>query len=153
MFQGFANFYYHFIWGFSKIAGPLTSILKTDSLSPSENSLNKMIENDEVVGRSNNSDQNMAESRKSKNRQILAKSKKSSHPNKSKILINLTMATNADAMGYLTPEVGKAFTRLRQAFTKYQFSNILIWNVISGLKLIYQISLMAEYFVSWILIR
>ena len=58
MFLGFANFYYCFIRGFKKIAGPLTSILKTSNLS--KNSLNKMVEDDEMVGGSNNSGQNLA---------------------------------------------------------------------------------------------
>ena len=85
-----------------------------------------MVEENKVVGRSNNSGQNLAKSKKSKNHQILAKSKKSSHSklskskkailNKSKILVNLTMVTNANATGYLIPKAREAFTQLRQAF-------------------------------------
>ena len=128
MFLGFTNFYCCFIQGFSKIAKPLTLMLKIDSPSPSENFLNKMVEDDEVVKGSNCSGQNLAKSRKSKNHQNLAKSKKSNYLKlfkskkvilyKSKILVNLILATNADTIGYLTSKAREAFTRLRQAFTK-----------------------------------
>ena len=67
VFLGFANFYCRFIQGFNKIAGLLTSILRIGSPSPSENSLNKMVENNEAVGGSNNSGQNLVESKYSKN--------------------------------------------------------------------------------------
>ena len=113
VFLGFANFYCCFIWGFSKIASPLTSMLRTSNLS--ENSLNKMVEDDEVVDGSNNSGQNLAESKKSKNYQISAKSRKAIL-NKIKISVNSTMAATADATGYLTPKARGAFTQLRQAF-------------------------------------
>ena len=73
--------------------------------NPSENSLNKMVEDDKVVGRSNNSGQSLAKSKKSKNHQILAKSKKAIL-NKSEILVNLTMATNAD----VTPKLEKSLS-------------------------------------------
>ena len=118
MFLGFANFYCCFIQGFSKIAGPLTSILKTSNSS--KNFLNKIVEDDEVVGRSNNSGQNLAELKKLKNHPKLSKPKKPSHPklsqskktilNKSEILVNSTVAVNADATRYLTPKARKAFT-------------------------------------------
>ena len=85
-----------------------------------------MIEDDEIIGRSNNLSQNMAKLRKSKNCQILAKSKKSSHLklskkailNKSEILVNSTIATNTDTMGYLTSKAREVFTQLRQPFIK-----------------------------------
>ena len=38
--------------------------------------------------------------------------------NKSKILVNLTVATNAGAMGYFTPKTRETFIQVRQAFTK-----------------------------------
>ena len=119
VFLGFANFYCCFIQGFSKIAGPITSILRTSS--PSENSLNKIVEDDKVVGGSNNSGQNLAKSKKSKNHRISAKSRKLNHQpksskskkailDKSEISVNLTVATNASAMGYLTSKARKAIT-------------------------------------------
>ena len=97
--------------------------------NPSENPLNKIVEDDEVVGKSKDSGHILAESKKSKNHRILAKSKKAKHQpksskskkailDKSEISVNLTVATNADAMGYLTPKAREAFTQLRQAFTK-----------------------------------
>ena len=85
-----------------------------------------MVEDNEVVGRSNDSGQILAKLKKSKNYRISAKPKKSSYPklskskkailNKSEILINSTIATNIGAMGYLTAEARVAFTWLRQAF-------------------------------------
>ena len=41
MFIGFANFYCRFIQGFSKIAAPLTSILKTKTTTNVSNKLSK----------------------------------------------------------------------------------------------------------------
>ena len=38
--------------------------------------------------------------------------------NKSQIFINLTVATNAGAMGYLTTKTRVEFTYLRQTFTE-----------------------------------
>ena len=82
-----------------------------------------MVEDDEMVGGSNNKGQKLAESRKSKNYQNSAKSRNSNHPklskfkkailDKSEILVNLTMATNTSAMGYLTPKAKVTFTQLR----------------------------------------
>ena len=46
VFLGFANFYQYFIQGFSKIAGPLSSILRTTRLA--ENSSSLMAEDAEV---------------------------------------------------------------------------------------------------------
>ena len=88
-----------------------------------------MVEDDEVIGGSNNLDQILAKSKKSKNHQISAKSRKAKHQpklfksknailDKFEILLNLTEATNANAMGYFIPEAREAFTRLRQAFTE-----------------------------------
>ena len=76
-----------------------------------------------MVGKSNSSGQNLAELKKLKNHQNLAKSKKSNYLklskskktilDKSKILVNLTMAINADTIGYLTPKAKEGFTQLR----------------------------------------
>lgn len=51
MFLGFANFYRQFIQGFSKIAGPLTSMLRTSPNNSSEDSLTSedVAKEDEVV--------------------------------------------------------------------------------------------------------
>ena len=70
VFLGFANFYFRFIRGFSKIAGPLTSMLRT--ANSSENLLTSVgvAEGDEVVsgGESGGANKNSSKSQKSKNR-------------------------------------------------------------------------------------
>lgn len=82
-----------------------------------------MIEDDKLVfSKNNNSDQNLAKSKKLKNHQNLAKSKKSKNHlklskkiilDKSKILINLIMATNASVIRYLIAKARVTFTCLR----------------------------------------
>ena len=70
-----------------------------------------------MLDKSIKSGQNVAKLKKLKNCQILAKSKKLSHLklsrkailNKSKNLINSTVAINTDNTGYLTPKVREAF--------------------------------------------
>ena len=61
VFIYFANFYWWFIWDFSMITAPLTSMLKTTRLSNSVQKDN----NDEVVG--GGGDRNLSKSKKSKN--------------------------------------------------------------------------------------
>lgn len=55
VFIGFVNFYRHFIQGFSRIAAPLTSMLKTTSAVPPTSSPTRVgrpggADNNEVVG-------------------------------------------------------------------------------------------------------
>lgn len=50
MFLGFANFYRHFIQGFSKIVITLTSMLETIGLSVVSAPIAIEINNDEIVG-------------------------------------------------------------------------------------------------------
>ena len=95
VFLGFANFYWRFIQSFSKIARPLTSMLRTSSATRLlKNSLLSMdvAEVDEigVSGGGDREDETVGKSPK-----------------------NLNGAT-----GYLTPNARQAFTQLRQAFTK-----------------------------------
>ena len=71
-----------------------------------------MVEDDEVVGGSNDSGQNLAESKKSKNYRTLAKSRKAIL-NKSEISANSTVAAIAGATRCLTPKAREAFTRWR----------------------------------------
>ena len=52
IFLGFSNFYWHFIPSFSKIAVPITSILKTNS-QPTDTSPVTSIDDSKVVGRNN----------------------------------------------------------------------------------------------------
>ena len=88
-----------------------------------------MVEDNEVINRSNDLGQNLAESKKSKNHQNFAKPRKLNHHpklfkskksilDKSEILVNLTMTINIDATRYLTSKARVIFTQLRQAFIK-----------------------------------
>ena len=95
--------------------------------NPFKNSLNKVVENDGLVVGSGDLSQILTKSEKLKICQNLAKSKKLNHSlklfkskktilNRSEILINLTMITNAGAMVYLIAKIRKTFTHLRQTF-------------------------------------
>ena len=86
-----------------------------------------MVENDKlVVDRNNNSSQNLAKSKTSNNNPKFFKLKKAIL-NKSEILVNLTISTNAGAIEYFISEARIAFTQLKQAFTKapiFQYFNL-----------------------------
>ena len=140
VFLGFANFYRRFIQGFSRIAAPLTSMLKTtrspDKPAPSRNdgSRSASSRNDDSKPASGRNDgdgevdgfgiggngvEHAKKSGKSKSEKTsksrnLAKSgKKSSKSGNS---------TNFDAMKdrpkFLTPDARTTFNRLRLAFTE-----------------------------------
>ena len=97
VFIGIANFYRHFIKGFSRIAVSLTAMLKTTGSSIASASRvddNKVVSGVGAIGR-------LDASRKS------AKSK-----SQTKIGYNL------EESKFLTSKAKKAFNRLRQAFTK-----------------------------------
>ena len=102
IFINFANFYWRFIQGFSRIAAPLTFLLKTTKLS---NLASKgfRADDNEVVGvggRANGTVVNLS---------------------KNKISKNLTCVLNIGATGepnFLTPDVKKAFNHLRLAIIK-----------------------------------
>ena len=101
VFIGFANFYWRFIRGFSRIAAPLTSLLKITGLSDLASKAFK-VDNNEVVG-SNSGRANETVLNLSKN-------------NKSR---NSTCVPNIGATGepnFLTPDAKKAFNHLRLAF-------------------------------------
>ena len=118
VFLGFANFYRRFIQGFSRIAAPLTSMLKTtrsteSAANPKEtegevggNSVvgNSMVGGGEAINSTKG--KNQAKTTKSK---ILVKSKNHDFP-KSRI--------EKVGTGFFTPEARLAFTQLRQAFVK-----------------------------------
>ena len=94
VFRSFANFYWRFIQNFSKIAGPLTSMLRASPTQSAKNLslLVDVAKNAEVgVGVSDCEDKTVGRS-----------------PSK-----NLNGATS-----YLTPNARQTFTQLRQAFTE-----------------------------------
>ena len=142
VFLGFANFYRRFIQGFSKIAVPLTSILKTTnepaasrndgsrSASSKNNDSRPASErndgNGEVDGFGGDGVEHAKKSGKSKG-QKLAKSQKLSKSGKSKGEKSKKPpksgnSPNFGATGsgpsFLTPEARSAFNRLRLAFTE-----------------------------------
>ena len=93
VFLGFANFYQRFIQGFSKIAGPLTSILKT---TKSAKNLSLLVAEDDEFGSIGDSDCK---------EETVGRSP-------------LTFKNSNGATGYLTLDAKQAFTQLRQVFTK-----------------------------------
>ena len=101
---GFANFYQCFIRGFSRIAAPLTSILKTTWSSAKLAIRAFRAGNNEIVGGGcGRADETVVN---------LSKNKKS---------MKLTYMPNIGAMrrpNFLTPNAKKAFNHLRLAFIK-----------------------------------
>ena len=93
VFIGFANFYRRFIQGFSKIAAPLTSMLKT-SPQPAGALPATAIDDSEVVGNSGGNEGKSAKSDFTK------------------------PVRGAEEPSFLTPNARRAFTQLRQAFTE-----------------------------------
>ena len=105
MFIGFANFYWYFIQGFSRIAAPLISMLKTTGLFEKSALRAFKAGNNKVVGGDNRANETIVDSSKSKNK----KSRKS------------TCVPNIRAkrkLNFLTSNAKKAFNHLRLAFIK-----------------------------------
>ena len=93
MFIGFANFYRRFIQGFSKIAVPLTSMLKT-SPQLAGALLATAVDDSKVVGSSGGNEEKSAKSDFTR------------------------LVHGAEEPSFLTLDARRAFTQLRQAFTK-----------------------------------
>ena len=135
VFLGFANFYWRFIQGFSRIAAPLTSILKTTGSSnepaPSKNDGSKSAssKNDDsklAFGRNNGDSEvdgvgvggNGVEYTKKSEK--TSKSRKSSKSGKrlSKSGNSTNSNTTEDGPKFLTSDARTAFNCLRLAFTE-----------------------------------
>ena len=117
VFLSFANFYQHFIQGFSKIAGPLTSILRTSSpigLSTILQSIN-MADEDEVC-ESNSNKTNLSNpsalTRSTGAGYLTSGGAKRGGDNTKKCV---KVARRSD---YLTLAAKKAFNHLRHAFSQ-----------------------------------
>ena len=93
VFIGFANFYRRFIQSFSKIAAPLTSMLKTRP-QPAGALPATAVDDSKVVGNSGGNEGKSAKSDFTK------------------------PVRGAEEPSFLTPDARRAFTQLRQAFTK-----------------------------------
>ncbi len=122
VFLGFANFYRRFIKGFSKIAAPLTSMLKMTAASPegSQETTGKVRK--EATRKTREKTGSEVEGGGIKiGRVKLVEGKKSKNSAKAKTL-KFVKATSPgivpEARPFLTPEARLAFTRLRQAFTE-----------------------------------
>ena len=123
VFIDFANFYRRFIQGFSRIAAPLTSMLKTTG-SSKESALRAFrAGNDEVVGggggRADETVVNLSKNEKSK---------------------KSTRVSNVGATGepnFLNPDAKKAFNHLRLAFIEAPILRHFDPDM-SGLKLMHQ---------------
>ena len=103
VFIGFANFYWRFIQGFSRIATSLTSLLKTTGSSESAPKVFRA-DDDEVVGggggRANGTVVNLFKNEKSRKSMRVPNIEATREPN------------------FLTPDAKKAFNHLQLAFIK-----------------------------------
>ena len=103
VFIGFANFYQHFIQGFSRIATPLTSLLKRIKLSKLATKMFRADDNnivDDNGSRANRTVMNLSKNKKSRKLTYI--------PN-----IRITKESN-----FLTPNAKKIFNHLQLAFIK-----------------------------------
>ena len=117
IFIGFANFYRQFIWGFSKIAAPLTSILKMTRSSDSAPRL-EANDNEVVRGGDKADDKNLSKFKKSKNA-------------KSEIQTYLGVTGEPTI---LTPTQRRLLTNWGKRLPQLWSFDTLIRNVISGLR-------------------
>ena len=120
--MGFANFYQRFIKGFSKIAAPLTSTLRTTAASPEGPQETTGKVKKEATGKTREETGSEVEGGEIKIGAVkLVKGKKSKNLAKAKTL-RFVMATSPGtapkARLLLTPEARLAFTQLKQALTE-----------------------------------
>ena len=105
IFLGFANFYRHFIQGFSRIAAPLTSILRISPISTTPNSMN-LVDEFGKGDRGKNEARRTSASTKGPTGADYSSSNHVSH----------TVSNNVS--NYLTSDAKRAFDQLYQAFTE-----------------------------------
>ena len=131
VFLGFANFYHYFILGFSRIAAPLTSMLKMSRTSTLQKSMNLV---DEFGG----DDHGENEARKA-----FASIK---GPTKADYLsfdhVSHTVSNNVS--NYLTQTLKRLLTNYVKPLLKLLSFNTLIRNDTSGLKLMRRGMLLVE---------
>ncbi len=122
VFLGFANFYRRFIKGFSKIAAPFTSMLRTTAASPKGPKETTGKFRKEATRKTREETGSKVEGGGIEIGGVkLVKGKKSKNSAKTKTLkfVKATSSGTApEARPFLTPEARLAFTRLRQAFTE-----------------------------------
>ena len=125
VFLDFANFYGRFIKNFSRIATPLTSMLRTTSelsdarslrIKANDNNYNQKVGGGGGgAGAAGRKVKNLSESEKSK---ISAKSKKSAKAKKPNTDFAKSKANEAFGTDFLTCEARAVFIRLQKAFTE-----------------------------------
>ena len=112
VFLGFANFYCCFIQGFSRIAVPLTSMLRM-SLTPTTQKLMNLVDEFDKGDRGENEARKTSASTKRLTEADYLSSNHVSHA-----VSNIVSNSAKNVSNYLTPDAKKAFDQLRQAFTK-----------------------------------
>ena len=122
-FLGFANFYWSFIQGFNKIAGPLPSILKTTNLSGSSTILQSLINalDQDEVGKSGGNKRNLSNlsalKRFIRGGFLISKGAKRGDGNTNSGGGNTKKGVKAiRGSNYLTPDTKKVFNHLRHMF-------------------------------------
>ncbi len=116
VFLGFVNFYRRFIRNFSRIATPLTSMLRTTNESTRDETQSTQAENQDVSGAADRAGGGRVGG-SFENLSIAVKSAKSKKPKLTKSK-NSDLARANSTTDFLTPEAKKAFIHLRKTFTE-----------------------------------
>ena len=112
VFLNFANFYRCFIQGFSRIAAPLTSMLRMSKKSTMKKSINLV----DKFGRGDHGENEARRAFASTKGPTGADYPSSDHV--SHTVSNIVSNSAKNVSNYLTPDAKKAFDQLRQVFTK-----------------------------------
>ncbi len=122
VFLGFANFYRRFIQGFSRLAAPLTSMLKTTSAAGPAAEVGDEEQDGKGIQVDGGEKKPAQKSRKGQPKgQKTAKSKKWIRAEKSEASRAKNLSSQSGS--FLTTEARKAFTELRQAFVEAPILN------------------------------